>query len=88
MAAVRDGLEEVRESVDLCQSSLKQTGKDPRRSSKYFKKAEIGIRRLLRRLDNFRLEMAVPERPPVEKLIQHVQQVHDDLLHGIMGKRK
>src|SRR5262249_28753804 len=37
---------EVRESVELAERSLKETGKNPRKSPKYFKKAEIETRAL------------------------------------------
>ena len=50
-------LHEVQESVEVAYSALQQTGKDPRKSPKWFKKAEIETRDLLRRLEVF------PERP-------------------------
>src|SRR5947208_432884 len=40
---------EILESVELADASLKQTGKDPRRSSKWFKKAEMETRDLARK---------------------------------------
>jgi len=39
------------DSVDLAFLSLNQTGKDPRKSSRWFKYAEIQTRGLLRKLD-------------------------------------
>jgi hypothetical protein len=86
---VAAGIAEIQESVDLAYASLTQTGKDPRRSPKWFKKAEIETRDLLKRLDAFEREMGFNDRPMLEKVKARVQQVHDDLLVGLMeGKRK
>ena len=80
---------EVEDSVDLAYASLQQTNKDPRRSPKYFKNAEIGTRDLLRKIDNFQQEMSFADRPVLDKVKEKVQQVHDNLLLGLMeGKKK
>lgn len=80
---------EILESVDLAAASLKQTGKDPRKSSKWFKKAEMETRDLSRKLESFQQIMGFAERPMLDKVKARVQQVHDELLLGIMeGKRK
>jgi len=81
-------LREVQQSVEIVDVSLKQTGKNPSRSPKNFKHAEMKTRGLLRRLDGFREQMSVVDRPMIEPVIAKVQQVHDALLDGIMGKRK
>jgi len=86
---VAAGIAEIQESVDLAYTSLTQTGKDPRRSPKWFKKAEIDTRDLLKRLEAFDHEMSFSDRPMLEKVRAKVQQVHDDLLVGLMeGKHK
>jgi hypothetical protein len=80
---------EILESVDLADTSLRQTGKDPRKSSKWFKKAEMETRDLSRKLESFQQVMGFTERPMLDKVKARVQQVHDDLLLGIMeGKHK
>lgn len=80
---------EVQESVELAAASLKQTGKDPRRSPKWFKHAEIETRDLVRKLDTFQQDMSFSDRPMLDKVKEKVQQVHDDLLLGLMeGKKK
>jgi hypothetical protein len=80
---------EIVESVDLADASLRQTGKDPRKSSKWFKKAEMETRDLVRKLESFQQMMSFDERPMLDKVKTRVQQVHDDLLLGIMeGKHK
>ena len=80
---------EIIESVDLAYTSLMKTGKDPRRSPKYFKQAEIETRSLLRRIETFQQQMNFGDRELLDKTKAKVQQVHDDLLVGLMeGKRK
>jgi hypothetical protein len=80
---------EIVESVDLADASLRQTGKDPRKSSKWFKKAEMETRDLVRKLESFQQAMGFDDRPMLDKVKARVQQVHDDLLLGIMeGKHK
>ena len=82
-------LAEVEESVTLAHKSLNATGKDPRKSPKWFKKAEIETRDLLRKLESFQHQMGFKDRPLVDKAKAAVTQVHDDLLVGLMqGKKK
>ena len=80
-------LEEVGASVDLAYESLQQTGKDPRRNGK-FKQAELRTRELLRRLQGFGQTMSFADRDVLDKVRDRVSMVHDDLLDGIMSKRK
>jgi hypothetical protein len=80
---------EIQESVELAQTSLTKTGKNPRKSPKWFKRAEIETRELLKRLDAFEHDMGFNDRPMLEKVKARVQQIHDELLVGLMeGKRK
>jgi hypothetical protein len=77
------------DSVDLAFLSLNQTGKDPRKSSRWFKYAEIQTRGLLRKLDTLERDMNFADRPVLEKAKTEVQRVHDKLLLGLMeGKPK
>ena len=80
-------LDEVGASVDLAFQSLQQTGKDPRRSGK-FKQAEMRLRELLRRLEGLRQVVNFSDRDAVDKLRDHVSTIHDNLLDGIMSRRK
>jgi len=79
---------EIQESVMLAVTSLRQTGKDPRKSPKYFKKAEIETRDLLRKLEGFQHEMGYEDRPMLDQLRENVQQAHDELLLGLMEGKK
>jgi hypothetical protein len=85
----KDLLDELDQSVDLAEKSLQDTGKDPIRSPKYFKNAEIKTGYLLRKIEAFSQDMNVADRPMADKVKEDVQEVHDRLLHGIMrGKKK
>jgi hypothetical protein len=86
--AAASRLQEVERSVELAENSLKETGKNPSRSPKHFKYAELKTRDLLRKLDSFREAMSVADRPEVDRVIGTVQKIHDALLDGIMGKNK
>src|SRR5512140_1611783 len=80
---------EIRESVDLAYDSLKSTGKDPRKSPKWFKHAEISTRELIKKLTTLQDDMNFADRPALAELRKRVQQVHDELLVGLMeGKQK
>jgi hypothetical protein len=86
VAAVVD---EILQSVDLAYDSLMKTGKNPRNSPRWFKPAELATRELLRKLDTFQRDMDFADRPLLDKVKARVQQVHDELLLGLMeGKRK
>lgn len=79
---------EIGESVDLAYASLKETNKDPRRSPKWFKSAEISTRDLLRKLETFQQDMSFNDRAGLDQVKAKVQQVHDDLLVGLMEGKK
>ena len=80
---------EIEESVDLANASLKSTGKNPRNSPKWFKQAEIAIRGLLKKMDTFQRDMNFTDRAVLDKAKARAQQVHDELLLGLMeGKHK
>jgi len=80
---------EVQESVDVAYAALEKTGKDPRRSPRWFKHAEIQSNELLRSIEALEHDMSLDDRGILEKTKERVQQVHDDLLAGLMGgKRK
>ena len=82
-------INEIIESVDLAFNSLTETGKNPRKSPKYFKQAEMETRELSRKLDDFQREMSYNDRASLDKARLRVQEVHDELLTGLMeGKKK
>jgi len=84
----KTSLSEVGAAVDLAYDSLQQTGKDVRRDSKFFKRAELSTRQLLRRIEGVAESMSFEDRAAAEKVRDRVAAIHDDLLQGIMAKRK
>jgi len=85
---LQTALDELTDSVNLSYQSLVDTGKDARRSPKFFKRAELRTRELLRRLDGLRVAVDVESRAAVDKVRDRVAEVHDDLLKSIMSKKK
>src|ERR1700683_2663707 len=64
----QNDLQEVRDSVDLAYQSLSDTGKDPRKDPKFFKRAELRTRELLRRLEGIGSSMSSLDRGALEKV--------------------
>lgn len=81
-------LDEVREAVDLSLTSLNDTHKDARKNPKAFKRAEMEIRELVRRLKSLESDFSVEDRSEVLKTEQRLQDVHDELIARIMSKHK
>ncbi|HTT65768.1 MAG TPA: hypothetical protein VMG35_28155 [Bryobacteraceae bacterium] len=88
-AQVEASAREIEDSVVLAETALRETGQNPRKKPKWFKRAESSTRELLRRLDAFQQSMDVTDRPMLDAVKARVQQVHDDLLLGVLeGKQK
>ncbi|HEY1758809.1 MAG TPA: hypothetical protein VGG72_25780 [Bryobacteraceae bacterium] len=81
-------LQEVCDSVDLAYQSLSDTGKDPRKDPRFFKRAELRTRELLRRLEGVGQGMSQIDRGTLDKVRARISEVHDNLLNGIMTKKK
>lgn len=78
-------LTEFRAAADLCVVSLKATGKTARRNPKYFKKAEVRLRELGRRLRGLQQAIDINDRPKMEELIAYVDKLQDELVNLTMG---
>ena len=78
-------LEEVRDSVNLSVESLEERHKKAR-NDKYYKRAELKVRALLRRLKGFGDEVDVDDRKEVEAVRLRLQELHDQLITAIMRK--
>ncbi len=87
-AAFNGRLGEIRDAVDLCLSSLQETGRPPHKLLKWYKGAELKTRELSRRLEAFALEVGIEDRPAVDKVNQRVQTVHEELLLGALSRKK
>ena len=87
--ALADAALEIEDSVSLAWDSLESTGKNPRKSPRWFKQAEIETRNLLKKLDTLQRDISFEDRPVLDKAKARLQKVHDDLLRGVMeGKGK
>jgi hypothetical protein len=87
--AIGTAADEIEESVALAWDSLESTGRNPRKSPRWFKHAEIETRNLLKKLDTLQHDMGFEDRPRLDKAKARLQKVHDDLLTGLMeGKSK
>ncbi|HVO96681.1 MAG TPA: hypothetical protein VMT15_01375 [Bryobacteraceae bacterium] len=80
-------LNELRESVDLAYESLEGSGKDARKSPKFFKRAELKTRELVRRLEGLAQSVDPDQRVLVESVRDSVSKVHDELIQDIMHKK-
>ena len=81
---VVDALSEVEQCATLARESLQNSGKNPRRSPKYFKRAELKLRTLARRLDSAAHVVSIDERPDVLRVKDTVQKEHDTILNFVM----
>jgi len=84
---VQAGLDEVSESVSLCYDALQHSRTAPRKS-KYYKRAEQKLQTLIRRLSGFRDDVSFETRQSVEKVINKLSEMHDDLITDIMSKKR
>jgi len=87
MKKTESDLNEIRESVEVSLDSLDSSGKKPR-NNPHFKRAELRIGKLLRRLSGLRDEMSADDRKPVEEVAARLQEIHDHLLSEIMSKKR
>lgn len=81
-------LEEVCDSVDVAYEALADTGKDPHKDPKFFKRAELRINELLRRLESLAPGMTGVDRGTLDNVRARISAVHDKLLTGIMTRSK
>ncbi|MDQ6758232.1 MAG: hypothetical protein M3Z32_00020 [Acidobacteriota bacterium] len=86
LSKMEAALDELRDSANLSLVSLEQANKKAR-NNKYYKRAELKIRALLRRLSSLRDEVGLDDRKPIEAVLQRLQEVHEQVLVSIMSKR-
>lgn len=83
-----NALKEIVQAVELSSDSLRATGKAARRHPKFFKRAEIKTRSILKRLETLETEVALDDRHLVAAVRKRVGAVNDDLVIQIMTKKK
>jgi len=81
---IKEQLLEFSDAVDLAVNSLNETGKNARKSPKHFKKTEARLRELLRRLETFRRDMGVDDRPALDGVTAHVGKKIDELVEATL----
>jgi hypothetical protein len=86
-AAQEAAIGEVAESVAVCYQALEKTHGEPRKS-KYYKRAELKVSALMRRLAGFRDEVSFDFRPNVDAVLKRLSDIHDELLSDIMSRKK
>lgn len=86
-AAEAAAIQEVGDSVALCYASLEQSNTPPRKS-RYYKRAELRVSALMRRLAGFRDDVSFDFRPKVDAVLKKVSDIHDQMLSDIMSKKK
>lgn len=77
-------LKDFEAAVELAVDSLKATGKNARRSPKHFKKAELRLRELLRRLETLRQDMSIDDRPVLDGVKAQVEKRIDELVEATL----
>lgn len=79
---------EVQQSVELCQDSLAASGKDPRKNTRQFKRVEMRIHQLTRRMRGFAGEVSIEDKPIIEKVANRLDEINDEIVSGIFTKKK
>jgi hypothetical protein len=79
---------EVQQSVELCQESLEAAGKDPRRNVRQFKKVEMRIHYLTRRMKGFADEVSVEDKAAIERVANRLDEINDEIVGDMLGKKK
>jgi len=80
-------LASILEAVELSQESLDETGKNARKKPKHFKRAEIGVRKLLFDLRSLERALTFDERKDLAPVIERLDEINARLLQRIMQKR-
>jgi hypothetical protein len=74
-------------AVELSHESLRATGKSARKSPKYFKRAELKTRALLKRIDTLEKDVSFDDREPVVEAKKRIEAINDDLVVQIMTRK-
>jgi len=80
-------IKEVEESAELSYQSLQETGKAARRSPKFFKRSEMKIHALTKRLEALGAEVALEDRGVVETARKNLSDLEDKIVFEIMTKK-
>jgi hypothetical protein len=82
---MKTSLADMMKAAELGYQSLEDTGKDPRRRSKHFKRGEIQTRNLFGHLNDFITTMGYDEQTEIMPMRNRLRDIHEELLLGVMG---
>jgi DNA gyrase/topoisomerase IV subunit B len=74
-------LENMTSALTACVQNLEIT-----RKARFYKKAELKVAYLQRRMDNLVADLSIEERGWAEQTKRKLEQIHDKLLDGVMRK--
>jgi hypothetical protein len=83
----RAAVDLMMEAVELGHQSLEQTGKDPRKRFKHFKRGEVQTLALQKQLGELMRTMGFEEEEQLRPAAKRLKEVHEALLHSVMGLR-
>jgi len=83
--ALQKDMDTLIAAVELSLKSLQDTGKPPRKLTRYYKRGELKTREMERQVDNLVQALAFDNRPPVEKAQARLTVLHDEFLFGVMS---
>jgi hypothetical protein len=81
-------IEEMAAVTEQAYNHLFETHRDARSGPGAFKDTEILMRSFIRRLTDLGKSQPFDDRPPIEKALARMREMHEDLLNGIMRIRK
>lgn len=81
-------LKEVAAGARLCDETLRAPVNKRIRNASHYKRAELKLREVLRRLTQLEKEVSVDDRAHILKTRDAVQEIHDRLLLDITGRRR
>lgn len=81
---IKEQLGEFEQAVDLSVDSLMATGKNARKNPKYFKRVEARLRDLLRRVETFRRDMSLDDRPVLDGVTAKMSKRIDELVEATL----
>lgn len=85
-SAFRSALERMMAAVQLSYDSLQSTGKNARKHPKYFKRADLKMRDLVRRIDGLEHEVGYDDRQHVLVVKNKILQLDEQIVLEIMKK--
>lgn len=74
-------LENMTKALNTCVESLNEAHK-----GKFYKKAEMNVAALQRRMEGLLTDLSVQRRGWAEYTSRKLEEIHDKLLNGVMGK--